>query len=78
MHLNPQDWRESLLQFIVDRLSGERMKLLVALLLLSSVIAVAQPATTTDFDKLVDQFFDGYFSFNPTQGTAAGFHQYET
>jgi len=54
------------------------MKLLVALLLLSTVFAVAQPATTTDFDKLVDQFFEGYFSFNPTQGTAAGFHQYDT
>jgi uncharacterized protein (DUF885 family) len=54
------------------------MKLLVALLLLSTVFAVAQPAPATDFDKLVDQFFDGYFSFNPTQGTAAGFHQYDT
>jgi len=54
------------------------MKLLVALLLLSAIFAIAQPAPATDFDKLVDQFFDGYFSFNPTQGTAAGFHQYDT
>jgi uncharacterized protein (DUF885 family) len=53
------------------------MKLLVAFLLLST-FAAAQPAPATDFDKLVDQFFDGYFSFNPTQGTAAGFHQYDT
>jgi uncharacterized protein (DUF885 family) len=33
---------------------------------------------TADFDKLVDEYFDFYFKFNPTQGTAAGFHQYDT
>jgi len=54
------------------------MRLLVAFLLLSTIAVVAQPAPATDFDKLVDQFFDGYFNFNPTQGTAAGFHQYDT
>ncbi|MFZ0312653.1 MAG: DUF885 domain-containing protein [Candidatus Korobacteraceae bacterium] len=30
------------------------------------------------YDKLVDGYFDGYFRFHPTQGTAAGFHQYDT
>ncbi len=43
--------------------------------------AVPQSATTsaaTDFDKLVDEFFDDFFRFNPSFGTAAGFHQYDT
>jgi uncharacterized protein (DUF885 family) len=26
----------------------------------------------------VDSFFDGYFKLNPTQGTTAGFHQYDS
>ncbi len=30
------------------------------------------------YDKLVDDYFDGYFRFHPTAGTAAGFHQYDT
>src|SRR6266404_751388 len=30
------------------------------------------------FTKLSDEFFDqAYFKFNPTQGTAAGLHQYD-
>ena len=36
--------------------------------------AHAQPSP-----QQVDRFFnDVYFKFNPTQGTAAGFHQYDT
>lgn len=31
------------------------------------------------FDKLADDYFSAYyFKFNPSQGTAAGFHQYDT
>ena len=30
-----------------------------------------------DYDKLVDDYFDQYFTFHPTEGTAAGFHQYD-
>src|SRR5438105_8868845 len=30
------------------------------------------------FDKLVDEYFDDYFSFHPSQGTAEGFHQYDS
>ena len=44
-------------------------------LLLLPVMSFAQ---NNDFNKLVDEFFDSYFSFNPTAGTAAGFHQYDT
>lgn len=40
----------------------------------------AAPAASGDaaFRKLADRYFDEiYFKFNPTQGTAAGFHQYD-
>ena len=32
---------------------------------------------SSEWSKLVDSFFDGYFKLNPTQGTTAGFHQYD-
>jgi uncharacterized protein (DUF885 family) len=41
----------------------------------------AMPTTTeaaANFDHLVDQYFDFYFQFHPTEGTAAGFHQYDS
>jgi uncharacterized protein (DUF885 family) len=49
-----------------------------ALLCLVSCTAQAPtPNATADFDKLVDDYFDFYFQLNPSQGTAAGFHQYD-
>src|SRR5207248_8618550 len=42
---------------------------------------IAQPrATSSDahYDQLVDQYFESYFGFHPTEGTSAGFHQYDT
>jgi uncharacterized protein (DUF885 family) len=40
---------------------------------------MAGPKTfPADFDRLVDQYFDDYFHYHPTEGTAAGFHQYDT
>jgi uncharacterized protein (DUF885 family) len=47
-----------------------------------SALAVVQssntPASTaTDFDKLVDAYFDLDFDFHPTSATAAGLHQYD-
>lgn len=37
----------------------------------------ASPAASS-WDALVDEFFDqAYFKFNPSQGTTAGFHQYD-
>jgi hypothetical protein len=56
-------------------------------LLMASLTALAQPhhaapaATGNDkvFTSLADQYFDKYyFKFNPSQGTAAGFHQYDS
>jgi uncharacterized protein (DUF885 family) len=32
----------------------------------------------TQFDKLVDRFYDDYFRFSPSTGTAVGFHQYDS
>ena len=61
--------------------------LLLALLALSTThTLLGQTAGSTDsrgpasseWRKLVDSFFDGYFKLNPTQGTAAGFHQYDS
>ncbi|HZS43502.1 MAG TPA: DUF885 domain-containing protein [Blastocatellia bacterium] len=31
-----------------------------------------------DFNKLVDQFFDVFFKYNPTFATSSGFHQYDS
>ena len=35
-------------------------------------------ANSADYDKLVDAYFDQYYTFHPTSGTAEGFHQYDT
>src|SRR5579859_4133729 len=40
-------------------------------------LSASPKATQADFDKLIDQYFDDFFHYNPTQGTAAGFHQYD-
>ena len=63
------------------------MKTLVFMILVVSCVFAQQPAPRTTpqasgdaaFRKLADKYFDEvYFKFNPTQGTAAGFHQYDT
>jgi uncharacterized protein (DUF885 family) len=36
-----------------------------------------EPGQAAQFHHLVDQYFDFYFQFHPTDGTAAGFHQYD-
>jgi uncharacterized protein (DUF885 family) len=54
--------------------------ILVAGLTAQAQHTVAAPATDIDktFTLLGNQYFDEYyFKFNPTQGTAAGFHQYD-
>ena len=35
-------------------------------------------SSSPEFDRLVDRYFDAYFQFHPTDGTMAGFHQYDT
>ncbi|HWC16063.1 MAG TPA: DUF885 family protein, partial [Terriglobales bacterium] len=62
------------------------MKTLVIVLLTSTLLAQqraprpgAQAAGDAAFRSLADRYFEEvYFKFNPTQGTAAGFHQYDT
>jgi uncharacterized protein (DUF885 family) len=62
------------------------MKIVSLLILLSSCTLAQQTAPSTPtqasgdaaFRKLADRYFEEvYFKFNPTQGTAAGFHQYD-
>ncbi len=33
--------------------------------------------SVADYNQAIDAYFDGYFSFHPTEGTAAGFHEYD-
>lgn len=65
------------------------MKLIPFFAVLLAALAVqaqhpAMPASDSAnnnkvFNSLADQYFDKYyFKFNPSQGTAAGFHQYDT
>jgi hypothetical protein len=65
------------------------VKLIAFISLLLSALAVqaqhpSMPASDSAnndkvFNSLADQYFDKYyFKFNPSQGTAAGFHQYDT
>src|SRR5438874_12530952 len=51
---------------------------LTLLLCLASVLPLrAESQNVAAFNALVDKYFDFYFSFHPTDGTAAGFHQYD-
>ena len=40
--------------------------------------ADSKSQASSDWNRLVDDFFDQYFKLHPTQGTAAGFHQYDS
>ena len=54
------------------------MKYTSILLLFVPAVFAAPKFTQADFDNLVDRYFDDYFHYNPTRGTSAGFHQYDT
>ena len=49
----------------------------LAMFLPNASVAQTPSPAKADFDKLVDEFFDVFFQYHPTQGTAAGFHQYD-
>jgi uncharacterized protein (DUF885 family) len=62
---------------------------IASLLLVAALVAVAcTPATPStsspmavsahSFSKFVDDYFDAHFDYLPSQGTDAGFHQYDT
>ncbi|HXZ79688.1 MAG TPA: DUF885 domain-containing protein [Terriglobales bacterium] len=43
--------------------------------------AVAPPSSSAaleSWNKLVDEYFDGFFGYHPSEATATGFHQYDT
>src|SRR5450432_90489 len=55
----------------------KRIAFLFILLAMSlPALSAAQPSKA-GFDKLVDDFFEVFFQHHPSQGTAAGFHQYD-
>ena len=60
--------------------------LLLILLVPMTKVHAQSPTTTTpnpaqvataEFNGMVDEYFDHYFHFHPTEATAAGFHQYD-
>ena len=62
------------------------IKIALCLIVLSaafskSSLAQSPPETSgssaAEFNKLVDDYFNEYFKFHPSEGTAAGFHQYD-
>ena len=46
-------------------------------MMLAPNIGGGNSKNATEFDQLVDQYFDAYFQFHPKDATAAGFHQYD-
>jgi len=40
-------------------------------------VASTAPASSAVFSKFVDDYFDARFAYLPSQGTDAGFHQYD-
>jgi uncharacterized protein (DUF885 family) len=42
-----------------------------------SAAAFAAPDPAADFNTLVDQYFDAYYTNNPSEATQVGFHQYD-
>ncbi len=40
--------------------------------------ATPQAAATAEFNGMVDEYFNAYFHFHPTEGTYAGLHQYDS
>jgi len=54
-----------------------RKRTLLVALCFTLLTSISQ-AQSSDFNELVDEYFDFQFQFHPTAGTAAGFHQYDT
>jgi hypothetical protein len=44
---------------------------------LAAVVCTAVRAQETDFDRLVDRYFEDYYQAHPTDATSAGFHEYD-
>jgi uncharacterized protein (DUF885 family) len=66
-------------ELFVKFISFLALLLLGALAYSQNKSASAKSAPAADFTAMADRYFDEYyFKFNPTSGTAAGFHQYDT
>ena len=49
-----------------------------ALLLLGGTMASAQTAADGDFAKFVEDYFAARYADRPSEGTAQGFHEYDS
>src|SRR5262249_35275298 len=62
--------------------TGDFVKIIFAIVLILTCSVLSQSglsqAKPQSLDQLADRYFDESFKFNPTAGTAAGFHQYDT
>jgi uncharacterized protein (DUF885 family) len=58
-------------------MKNTRFFLAMLLCFLSVLPLCAEPQSVTEFNALVDKYFDFYFSFHPTEATSQGFHQYD-
>lgn len=56
----------------------KRLTFTAILGLLFLATAIAQPAGNAKFNTLVDGFFEEYYSFYPSEATAAGFHEFDS
>jgi uncharacterized protein (DUF885 family) len=43
----------------------------------ASVAPNPEAAATAEYNAMVDEYFNAYYHFHPSEGTAAGFHQYD-
>ena len=62
---------------IKDAIRTLSLALLLSSLATAQSSAPAKSSSAADYDKLVDAYFDQYYTFHPSSGTAAGFHQYD-
>ena len=54
------------------------LKLFLPALICVSAISPAAADPVSEFNALVDQYFDSYFQTNPSEATQVGFHQYDS
>src|ERR1700756_1023881 len=59
------------------KMKNATLFLSLLLSLASVLLGHAETKSVTDFNTLVDNYFDLYFSFHPTEATGDGFHQYD-
>lgn len=54
------------------------LSLVITASMFSQTTTAQTPTANSVWNQLVDEFFNSYFQINPTNGTASGFHQYDS